>query len=206
MVQDFQTTTTVTTKWTFPSLLTKRIKQISSLLLVPSTQEHCKNNTEPVYFYLALSLCSCHCLDKSTTLKMMALGKDLWWWWAEDKKPHKSAGLTHSNAAQIILLLLLLMFHGAIYYCRVLSATQAISLADCTYQVLKSALHECGTLWFQTHLITRCHLGTSITGIMRRNQTHSPSLLLTMIQWYRRKCRKQRSFLYLPKKTSRVRA
>lgn len=112
------------------------------------------------------------------------------------KNPHKSAGLTQSNATQIILLLLLLMFHGAIYYCRVLSATQTISLADCIYQVLKSVLHQCGTLWLQTHLITGCHLGTSITGIMRRNQTHSPSLTLTMIQWYRRKCRKQ-TFLYL---------
>lgn len=199
MAQVFQRTTTVNTKWIFPSLLTERMKQISSLLLVPSTQEHCKNNAEPAHFYLALSLRSCHRLDKSTTLKMMARGKNLWWRWAEDKKPHKSAELTHSNATQIILLLLLLMFHGPIYYCRVFSATQTISLADCIYQVLKSVLHECGTLWFQTHLITGCHLGTSITGIMRRNQTHSPALSLTMIQWYRRKCRKQQTFLYLLK-------
>lgn len=82
MAQVFGTTTTANKKWTFPSLLTERIKQISSLLLVPSTQEHCNNNAEPAGFYLALSLCSCHRLDKSTTLKIMAM----WCWWAEDKK------------------------------------------------------------------------------------------------------------------------
>lgn len=146
----------------------------------------------------------CHCAPVTAWTnpprsKWWQWGKDLWWWWAGDKEPHKSAGVTHWIATQIILLLLLLMFHGAIYYCRVFSATQTISLADCLYQVLKSVLHQSGTLWFQTSLITGCHLGTSITGIMRRNQTNSPSLSLTVIQWCRRKCTKLQTFLCLLK-------
>jgi len=31
-----------------------------------------RNNPEPVHFFLALSLCYCHRLDKCTELKMMA--------------------------------------------------------------------------------------------------------------------------------------
>lgn len=92
------------------------------------------------------------------------------------KTTQEPTGLTHSNASQMLLWFLLLISHGAIYYCRTHNTTQAISLLDDLYLILKSVLHKYGTVRFQPHLITRCHGGASITGMMRTGLIHSPGL------------------------------
>lgn len=175
--------------------------QVQLLLLVPSTQEHYRRTIQSLLaFFWHYHCVTVIAWTNLRSWKWWYKGENLWWWWAKDKKnTQESAGLTHSNDSQRILLFLLLIFHGAIYYCRVYNTTQTISLVDYIYQILKSVLNKYGTLWFQTLLITGCHLGTSITEIMRRNQTHSPNLSLTVTQRYRRKYTKHQSFLYLSK-------
>lgn len=72
MVQVFWTTTTVITKRTFPLPPHLEDEAGSTASAGPiNTRALQKNNPEPARFFLALSLCYCHCLDKSTELKMM---------------------------------------------------------------------------------------------------------------------------------------
>lgn len=115
----------------------------------------------------------------------------------EKKNTQEPTRPTHSNASQMLLWFSLLIFHGAIYYCRTHDTTQAISLLDDLYLILKSVLHKYGTVRFQPHLITRCHGGTSITGMMRIDLIHSPGLPLIGNQHNGRKCTQLHRFLSL---------
>lgn len=145
--------------------------------MVPPTQKICRRTIQSLliftitisvllllYYYQRITV-----VAWTNLVKSYDKGQNLWWWWVkEGKKPtQEPSRLTHSNASQILLSFSLLIFHGAIYYCRMYNTTQAISLVDYLYLILKSVLHNCGTLWFQLQLIRGSHLGTSITGIMR---------------------------------------